>query len=216
MTQNVEKPRVATARNMTVLAVLAWFAAACVAGVRNSVNQPGQPPLILLGFIAVPILGFLAAYLLSASFREYAGQIPLTLLVGSHLWRFIGLVFIIAWLNGKLPAGFAVPEGLGDIVAAAGALVLLPKLRRGIIPRGWLLVWNSWGFLDLMSAITVGVLYSQGPLGLLSPGTVTTAWMVTFPISLIPTFFVPLFILVHLLIFRRIADMPASVSDARS
>jgi hypothetical protein len=31
--------------------------------------------------------------------------------------------------------------------------------------------------------------------------------MVTFPISLIPTFFVPLFIMMHLLTFKRIADL---------
>jgi hypothetical protein len=29
--------------------------------------------------------------------------------------------------------------------------------------------------------------------------------MVTFPVSLIPTFFVPLFLLVHLLLFRRLS-----------
>jgi hypothetical protein len=31
--------------------------------------------------------------------------------------------------------------------------------------------------------------------------------MVTFPVSLIPTFFVPLFLLVHAVIFRRIARL---------
>jgi hypothetical protein len=69
------------------LRFLAWFAAACVAGLRGIVNQPGQPPLVLLSFIAVPILGFVAAYLLSASFRAFANGISLTLIVGSHLWR---------------------------------------------------------------------------------------------------------------------------------
>jgi hypothetical protein len=210
MTDSVDNAQIGIARTVTVLAFFGWFATACVAGVRGSVNQPGQPPLVLLGFIVVPILSFLAAYLFSASFRAFTNEISLTLLVGSHLWRFVGLGFIIAWLQGKLPQGFAIPEGVGDIVAAAGALALLPMLRRGVVPRGWLLVWNTWGFIDLVSAITVGVLYSQGPLGLLSPGTVTTRWMVTFPVSLIPTFFVPLFLLLHALTFKRIADMPAS------
>ncbi len=209
MMQNIDNKQIAIARTLTVLAVLAWFAAACVAGLRGIVNQPGQPPLVLLSFIAVPILGFVAAYLLSASFRAFANGISLTLIVGSHLWRFVGLGFIIGWLNGALPAGFAIPEGSGDIIAAAGALALLPSLRRGTASRGWLLAWNTWGFVDLVSAITMGVLYSDGPLGLLSAGTVTTRWMVTFPISLIPTFFVPLFLLMHALTFKKIADMPA-------
>jgi hypothetical protein len=108
-----------------------------------------------------------------------------------------------------LPTGFAIPEGFGDIIAAAGALALLPSLRRGTASRGWLLAWNTWGFVDLVSAITMGVLYSEGPLGILSAGTVTTRWMVTFPVSLIPTFFVPLFLLLHALTFKKIADVPA-------
>jgi hypothetical protein len=54
----------------------------------------------------------------------------------------------------------------------------------------------------LIAALVLGV----SAAGALGAGTPTAAWMVTFPISLIPTFFVPLFILVHLLIFRRLAD----------
>jgi hypothetical protein len=54
----------------------------------------------------------------------------------------------------------------------------------------------------------MGVLYSNGPLGLLSAGTVTTQLMVTFPVSLIPTFFVPLFLLLHALTFKKIARLP--------
>jgi hypothetical protein len=38
--------------------------------------------------------------------------------------------------------------------------------------------------------------------------------MVTFPVSLIPTFFVPLFLLLHALTFKRIANMPAPTADA--
>jgi len=192
-------------RNLTVSALAGWFAAACAAGVMGSINEPTRPPLVLLAFVAVPIVGFALAYLASRSFRAFADGLSLTLLVGSHLWRFVGLGFVIAWLMGSLPAGFGIPEGFGDIIAAAGALVLLPALRRGTASRGWLLAWNTWGFIDLLSAITMGVLYSNGPLGLLSAGTVTTRLMVTFPVSLIPTFFVPLFLLLHALTFRKIA-----------
>ena len=110
-----------------------------------------------------------------------------------------------AWLFGRLPGGFAIPEGLGDAVAAAGALALLPSLRRGTESRTWLLVWNTFGLVDLLSALMVGVLSSNGPLGVLSRGGVTTELMVTFPVSLIPTFLVPLFILLHLLTFARLA-----------
>src|SRR6266498_2706884 len=161
MTAIVEDRRTAAARTLTIAAVIAWFAAAFAAGVLGLVNQPGQPPLVLLGFIAVPMLGFVVAYLMSPAFRKFANGLPLTLLVGSHLWRFVGVGFVVGWLKGALPAGFGIPEGFGDIIAALGALVLLPRLRRGEAPRGWLLAWNVWGTLDLVSALTMGLLYSE-------------------------------------------------------
>jgi hypothetical protein len=60
----------------------------------------------------------------------------------------------------------------------------------------------------------MGVLYSNSAVAILSDGAVTTEPMVTFPVSLIPTFFVPLFILLHALTFKRIADMRGP-TDAR-
>jgi hypothetical protein len=205
--EGADNGRIGAARRLTILAVGAWFVAAFVAGALGVVNEPGRPPLALAGFLGVPILGFVLAYLASPSLRAFSQTIPLSLLVGSHLWRFVGLGFVIAWLAGALPAGFGIPEGFGDIIAAVGALILLPQVRKGTARRGWLLAWNTFGLLDLVSAITMGVLFSDGPAGLLHTPTASTALMVTFPVSLIPTFFVPLFMLVHALTFRRVGRL---------
>ena len=197
--------RIGAARRWTVATIAVWFTVALVAGAAGVVNEPGKPPLVLLSFFAIPIVGFLLAYAIGPSFRAFTETIPMTLLVGSHLWRFVGIGFVIGWLSGALPGGFGIPEGFGDIIAALGAALLLPSLRRGTAPRGWLLAWNAFGMLDLLSAITVGLLFSQSALGVLSTATSNTAPLVTFPVSIIPTFFVPLFLLVHALIFRRLA-----------
>jgi hypothetical protein len=197
--------QIATARTLTLLAIGVWFAAAVIAGALGVVNEPGRPPLVLLTFFVVPIVGFVAAYFASASFRAFTETIPMALLVGSHLWRFVGIGFVIGWLTGALPAGFGIPEGFGDIIAALGALLLLPKVRKGTASRGWLLAWNTFGMIDLLSAITVGLLFSQSKLGVLSTPTSSTVALVTFPVSIIPTFFVPLFVLMHALTFKRIA-----------
>lgn len=201
--------RWAGARRAALAAVGIWFVAAVTAGALGMVNEPGQPPLVLAGFLVLPILGFLAADAASPAFRAFTNTIPLTLLVGSHLWRFVGLGFIAGAFTGALPMGFGIPEGVGDAVAAIGALLLLPAVRRGNAPRGWLLAWNVFGFLDLLSAITVGLLFSESAVGLLHTPTSNTTLMVTFPVSLIPTFFVPLFLLVHALTFRRIGKETA-------
>ena len=201
----IRPSRFSTVRAVTGLALLVWLVAAIVGVTTGLVNRPGQPPLTLLWFTVGPIALGVVAYRLSPSLREWTDRFSLTWMVGLHLWRFVGFGFVAAWLFGRLPAGFAIPEGLGDAVAAAGAVALLPSLRRGTVSRTWLLVWNTFGLVDLLSALTLGVLYSNGPLGVLSRGGVTTEFMVTFPVSLIPTFLVPLFILLHLLTFARLA-----------
>ena len=207
MKVNVDPQKIAVARRLAILAVFVWFATAFIAGLAGIINEPNRPPLILGSFILVPIVGFVAAYFLSASFRAFTESMSLTLIVASHLWRFVGVGFVIAWLTGDLPAGFGIPEGFGDIIAAAGALLLVPKLRKGTASRAWLLTWNIFGLIDLISAIVVGILYSNSTLGILSEGTVTTELMATFPVSLIPSFFVPLFILLHILTFKKISDL---------
>ncbi len=196
-------------RNYTILGVLVWFFSALIAGWFGFFSQPDAPPPHLGLFIAPPLIVFTVLYLASASFRSFAHSIPLPFIVGAHVWRYIGLGFIIAYLFGKLPPEFAIPEGTGDIIAAVFSLPLALALYRGKpVSRGFV-AWNIFGLADLVSAITMGVLYSQGPLGILRTG-VSTALMTSFPIHLIPTFFVPLFILLHLLALARRKEVVGS------
>src|SRR2546425_9127871 len=99
------------ARTLTVLALVGWFAAACIGGLMGIINEPARPPLFLVGFIALPILGFVAAYVSSVFFRAFADTPSLTLLVGLHLWRVFGGGVLIGWLNCAPPARFGVPAG---------------------------------------------------------------------------------------------------------
>ena len=211
---HLDSSQTSLARNLTVAAIGVWLLAATAAGVTGAVNAPGQPPLQLAVFVGVPISIGITAYALSSSVRAWALGLSLTWLVGLHIWRVVGLGFVLAWLLGELPGSVAIPEGLGDVAAAAGALALLPGLRRGTASRGWLLAWNTFGLVDLVSAITMGVLYSNSALGVLATGGVTTELMVTFPVSLIPTFLVPLFILMHLLTFAKLARSRAVEDEA--
>ncbi len=195
----------ARTRRLTALGVALWFTAATVAGWTSLLDRPNRPPFELLALVVLPVVIAGTAFLFSRPFQVLAESVSLTWLVGSHVWRFVGLGFLVGWYRGALPAGFAIPEGVGDIVAAIGALALARQLSRGRVPRTWLLAWNLFGLLDLLAAIALGVLYSNGPIGLLaSVDGATTRPMITFPVSLIPTFFVPLFIALHLLTFTRL------------
>jgi hypothetical protein len=188
------------------LAILAvWFMAAFAGGITGIFNQEGQPPVYLGLIIGLPIAGFIAVYAASKRFRMFAGSINMALLVGSHIWRLVGFVFLALWLANELPGEFAIPEGTGDILAAVAAAPLAYLIWKGVRVRRALLVWNTFGLVDLVAALIVGILYSNSQAGVLS-GPVTTEAMVIFPVSMIPTFFVPLYILIHLLIFARLRE----------
>lgn len=203
-------------RRLAALLILTWLAAAAAAGWADVFFHADRAPYELLAFISVPILAAIAAFAASRSFRAAARSLPLSWLLGSHAWRLVGFGFLVGWYRGALPAGFAIPEGLGDLVAAVWALALLPAWWHTRPARGWLMAWNVFGLVDLLGALTLGVLYSAGPLGLLVSAEVpTTRPMVTFPVSLIPSFFVPLFILLHLLTFTRLGSHGPAPTSAR-
>ena len=186
-----------------------WFFGALIGGAMGIFNQPEAPPAPLGAFLLVPIGGFILAYAVSPQFRHALDQIPLWLITIAHLWRLVGLGFVIGTLIHVLPPQFGYPEGIGDVMAALFCVPLAlairsnshsPRLRTAFV------VWNVYGLIDLLSAISMGILYSNGPLGVLRSDLSTTL-MVTFPVNLIPTFFVPLFILLHLLSIKRSKEL---------
>jgi hypothetical protein len=199
-------PQTQEIKTAVLLAIGVWFASALIGGWYGVFAQQGEPPTHLGLFLALPIVGLTMAYLVSEEFRIFARGISLPLIVGAHTWRYVGVGFVIAFLMGKLPAQFGIPEGLGDIIAAIFAFPLAVALHRRRPVRRAFIIWNIFGLIDLISAITMGVLYSQGSFGILRTN-VSTALMTTFPINLIPTFFVPLFILLHLLALIRYKEV---------
>jgi hypothetical protein len=70
-------------------------------------------------------------------------------------------------------------------------------------------VWNGLGILDLVNAVTLGILYSRSSVGILA-GTTTTALMSEFPRNLIPTFLVPLFVIIHIVALDRSREVQAA------
>lgn len=186
-----------------------WFLAAIVSSSRGMFLQPEVPraaPGLLLGaFVALPVLGFVLAYALSARVRHTLNQVPLRWITAAHIVRFVGVYFVLGVPFHYLPPQFGLPAGFGDIISAVGATALVIVMRRGPRSEGLrrkYVAWGLFGMADFIAAITLGVLYSDGPLGVLTT-EITTAPLERFPVSLILTFLVPLLICLQLLGLRR-------------
>ncbi len=101
------------------------------------------------------------------------------------------------YAHGVLPGLFAWPAGLGDIaIGVAAPWMILSLIRQpGFAASQSFRVWNLLGILDLVVAIGTGVLASGFAAGLV--GDTTTGPMTQLPLVLIPAYFVPIFIMLH-------------------
>jgi len=177
-----------------------WLIAAILAGRLLLLQRVPMPAVqgVLLGLTALLVL----AYRASACVRAWADALPLRTVIFLHVTRFVGFYFIWLYQRGELPYAFAVPGGLGDIIVAALALVVVFAPLAAATRRRAMLMWNVIGLVDiLMVVVAAARLGRADPLAMRA--------LTHLPLSLLPTFLVPLIIATHLLIFIRLRRDPA-------
>jgi hypothetical protein len=120
--------------------------------------------------------------------------------------RVVGVVFLIAMAQGRLPALFALLAGLGDLGIGVSAVLLVRRWRPGRA------VWfNLLGLLDLVTAVTIGFLggLSTHPVLALTPSTLGVTLL---PLVLIPTTAVPLATALHVMSLARLSTVTRSAA----
>lgn len=187
-----------TTAGLLSLALLSWFAIAEVLGRQNiywSVNNPAMP--IVQFAILIPIAVGLFLLIRSSRVARLIDAMPMSWLVGIQFYRAFGLIFLILWWDGFLPWQFALPAGIGDVATGVLALVVAVMLvRRVPSAHSAAYAWCLFGIADLIIAVSTGALTSPGRTHILSldaPNLLATA----YPLVMIPTFAVPLSIILH-------------------
>jgi hypothetical protein len=187
---------VARKANLASLTLAFWFCAALgvsLSGILTLVKPP-LPQLLIAVLTGVSLFAVFRVPI----FRAWADDVAIRALVAIHLTRFVGLYFLLLAQQGALAASFALPAGYGDVLVASLALVLIligEPTRRW--RQGSYLIWNSLGLVDIL--LVVG---NAARVGLADPQSMQP--LLQFPLSLLPTFLVPVIITSHLLIFRRL------------
>ena len=187
---------------IVVVSVLAlWFLLVLTASLLGVfIGLPSQPPLTLGIAVVLPALLFVLVWITSARFQRFVESLDIgAVLTLPQTSRIIGVVFLTSYAYGVLPGVFALPAGIGDVAIGLTApfivWMLVSKTRARLAV---LAVWNVSGLLDLVMAVSLGILTSRSSLGILA-GTTTSAAVVAFPLSLIPTFLVPFYFILHLI-----------------
>jgi hypothetical protein len=190
-------------RTLTVLVV--WFFAALWLGVSGAAGAGKGPPVVLGAALTLPLLVFAADARMGWQLFRGLARLELPALIAAQTFRIGGVFFVIAWMKGDLPAGFALPAGLGDIAIGAVAPFVAAAVAAGRPhARGLATVWSLLGLLDLVSAVFLGVTHSSSSFGVLA-ASVTSDALAVYPFNLIPMFFVPLAVMLHVLALRKLA-----------
>lgn len=184
--------------------ILIWLAGVVALGASGLLATGSVlSQLLMPALIALPVAVFALAWQTSPEFRARVLAIDTGSLVILHSWRMVGLGFLFLYAYGVLPGLFAWLAGLGDMLAAFGAVVIGSALLRGRpVSRTALLAWNGFGLLDFLIAVSVGTALRSTYFG----GAISTDPMAQLPLSLVPTVAVPLYIITHLVIFLQLRD----------
>lgn len=194
-----------TATLGTFYLVAFWFTLVTLLGQAGVfASPPGAYPVPLLLGLLVPI----AVYGADRRFfggRLWRGILALSpaALVRLQIFRIGGVFFLIEWARGHLPAGFALLAGIGDLLVGFAAPWVAARVaaRRGAWQR-LLIAWNTLGLADLALALTAGATHGQTPIGIFASGLPSDP-VVQYPLHLIPTFLVPLAVILHLTVIRN-------------
>jgi len=193
--------------------VLAWLLFVLAAGHAGAFESgPTRPPLAVLLAVAGPPLIFAAVYRASRRFRDLVLALDLSLLTAVQSWRVVGVMFLVFYSYGLLPGLFAWPAGTGDLaVGLAAPFVLLAILRQRPTWRRQVVWLNIAGILDFVGAVGTGALSSNSSMALVAYSA-THVSLGSLPLSLVPTFAVPLWTICHIISLLQLARTKETVS----
>ncbi len=215
-----ERPWSSSMKALLVAVLLAWLAAAYALGATEALTTDGPQPFrpVLLTILG-PLGLFLAALAGSARFRTFILNLDIRLLTMLQHWRVIGFAFLPLTAFGVLPGLFAWPAGLGDVAIGIAAPFVVAALARrpDFAQSRRFLAFHLLGILDFAVAAGTATL-SSGAFPALHAGPLTSVAMEVWPLSIFPTFIVPLFLMAHLAVLFQVLAVRglAARSAARS
>jgi hypothetical protein len=198
------KSRYATAGVLSAV-LIGWEAVASYLGAANaySATTEAAVPTILFGLL-IPLAVAAIALWQSESIARLVSAIPLHWLVAAQVYRIAGGIFLVLWADGRMPWQFALPAGIGDVTTGMIAVVVAAQLARNATgAHRATYAWSFFGIADLVVAITMGAMTSPGRPHLLAfdaPNLLISS----YPLVMVPTFAVPLALMLHGLVLWRL------------
>jgi len=192
-----EPARASRAVALVATVLVGWLAAGYALAWNGAwAAAADRPPTIELG-ILLPILAGVWLYRRSELVRDIVAAVPQSWLIGIQVYRTLGFTFLAVYAAKLMPGVFALPAGTGDVIVGLTAgLIAWVYGERGTPPAAVVRLWNGFGIADLVVAVTTGFMSSPSALQLVA-FDLPNQLISEFPLALVPTFAVPLAILLH-------------------
>ena len=160
------------------------------------------PPKVLL-FTTFPFAFLLFGVVLNTKiYKKILENAALESLVKLHIFRLIGVFFVLLALHDALPKPFAFIAGIGDVLTAISSIFVANAIKnKKSYAKKLTYYWNIFGTLDILfTAIAANVLTKIS----IDTGAMGVDSLAFFPFCIIPAFAPPTILFLHWAIFKKL------------
>lgn len=182
-----------------VVFYIAYLIYVSVFALKGTFDVNSLPPKVMVWAgmpLTIILFGFIGNTRL---FKTLLRSISLESLIAIHVFRILGVFFIMLYCYDLLPAKFAFFAGLGDIITAILAIPVAKMVLKG---NSWskpvVYAWNIFGIMDIIDLLVIAV--TIGANGNLREVTV-------FPFVWFPAFAPATILFLHTAVFRKLYQL---------
>lgn len=174
----------------------------------NGVFYTNSIPPTVMVLTAIPLTIILFVFVGNTKlFRKLLQSIKLETLIALHVFRLLGVFFLLLYIYHLLPGPFAFSAAMGDIVTAILALPVAKMLAQGkpgSIKMAY--AWNVLGVLDIISLLVIAIIGARNSIITGDQGSME---MTIFPFVWFPAFAPATILFLHAAVFRKLRQIRA-------
>jgi len=185
----------AAAGKRTLYVLMAWLLIQAIISLTGFYQvMTGTPPQFAL--LVLPPLIFIAGLFITKKGRALLNDLPMPALTLVHMVRVpVELVLLGLYICHTVPVQMTFKGGNYDILAGLTAPLVYLAFQKGLLKSRGLLVWNILALISLAHIVStaIGLILARHPVAL-----------VLFPFTWLPAVVVPLVLLSHLAVIRKL------------
>jgi hypothetical protein len=173
-----------------------------IASANGWLNVVSFPPKVLL-LTTFPYAFLLFAVLIrTQTYQDITSNASLQSIVRLHVFRVIGVFFVLLAAQNALPKPFAYIAGFGDMLTAISCFFVAQAIEnKKAYAKKLTFFWNIFGTIDIVfTAVAANVLTKIS----IDTGSMGVDTLAVFPFCIIPAFAPPTILLLHWTIFKKL------------